>query len=175
MEVKTYDEDKDLYDVMNISFIDENGAPLSTYSIAEGVYNSKLRGTSYVKIQATYKMYTDGYLNVYVNPYCFKITSNSDKVTYMAGDVTFHGTIVSTSNFKDISGTSCSFAKKAKIVSSGIKKGTTYYSARQYFYSTASKRALRLYSDGLHKSSSMYLEYTLNGKKYTGEYEINDI
>lgn len=36
-------------------------------------------------------------------------------------------------------------------------------------------KALRIYSDGFHKNTSMYLEYTLNGTKYSGEYDIKNI
>lgn len=172
LQFSSYDEENEMMEVESYIFLDDDGAPLSAAAVSQAVCTSALQGTSSIKIQSKYKLYyTDSVSNVYVNPYSVSVTPKVSGISYFQGYVKFHGTQVKTSDFKDITGTDCSFAMKKKTVSSGITKGTTYSSTGYVYTATA----LRIYSDSSHKNAFMYLTYKLNGTTYSSTYDIANL
>lgn len=171
LQVISHDEKVGMGEIESYVFLEDDGSPMSAQSLSYSMCNSALQGTDHVKIQSRYRLYTDGLISVYINPYSVSLTPQVSGITYMAGDVMFHGIQVNTSDFKDIKGTDCTIKYKSKTVSSGIEKGTTYKSAG---YALPVTKAIRIYACGFHSMCNMYLEYTLNGKTHKGTYAISN-
>lgn len=144
---------------------DENGEVMSAANLIEYMDTTDVGRAEYARVQGKYKIYTDGFADVYVNPYEITLVQSKTGCEYIGGKLTFHGVQVYTSNFQYISGTDCSDAYKFWAESAPIIVGKEYKNTG-YFYTNG--RALRMQSCGIHgtSGSELYLEYKLNGRVY---------
>lgn len=163
--VQSFDADSDLVETTCTIVYDENGEVMSAARLTEYMDTTDVGRAEYAQVQGRYKIYTDGFADVYVNPYEVTIVQRKEGCEYIGGRLSFHGRQVYTSNFQYVPGIDCCDAYKFWAESSPITTGKEYKNTG-YFYTNG--RALRMQSCGIHGSSGsqLYLEYKINGKTY---------
>jgi hypothetical protein len=154
-----------------VMFMDDDGVPLSAARISSWVATTPERSLGYVKMTGKYKVYSDGLASVYVNPYQLQMISGVSGLSYMTGQLSFHGYQVNTSNWSKIAGTDCSVASKIVNVYNTVNPGT-YYSSTGYVY--GSSKALCMRACGDHSTYQFYMKYNLNGKEYSSFFNLSD-